>query len=87
MHMQGDPTTMQEEPRYDDVVAEVQRLPGGPHGAAVAAGIQRDHLCADPGIGFGKTIAHNLALLHDRRRRSASCASRSWWGLAQAVPR
>jgi dihydropteroate synthase len=65
MHMRGDPTTMQEEPRYDDVVSEVKDFLAGRIGAAVAGGVSRDHLCADPGIGFGKTTAHNLALLHD----------------------
>jgi dihydropteroate synthase len=56
---------MQEEPRYDDVVSEVKDFLAGRIGAAVAGGVSRDHLCADPGIGFGKTTAHNLALLHD----------------------
>ncbi len=65
MHMQGDPATMQEEPRYDDVVGDVKDFLAGRIGAAVAGGVPRDHLCADPGIGFGKTTAHNLALLHD----------------------
>jgi dihydropteroate synthase len=63
MHMQGDPRTMQEEPSYDDVVAEVEDFLAGRIGAAVAAGIQRDHLCVDPGIGFGKNLTHNLQLL------------------------
>jgi dihydropteroate synthase len=63
MHMLGTPATMQDDPRYDDVVAEVgdfleQRL-----GAAAEAGIPVDDLMADPGIGFGKTKAHNLDLL------------------------
>jgi dihydropteroate synthase len=65
MHMQGDPTTMQDEPRYDDVVTDVKDFLAGRIGAAVAGGVPRDRLCADPGIGFGKTTAHNLALLHD----------------------
>ena len=65
MHMQGQPRTMQEDPRYDDVVAEVgdfliERLE-----TAQSAGIDEASLAADPGIGFGKTAAHNLRLLAD----------------------
>ena len=65
MHMQGEPRTMQQHPRYDDVVAEVRDALARRIGAAVAAGITRQHLCVDPGIGFGKDLGHNLALLHD----------------------
>ena len=65
MHMQGEPRTMQRDPRYDDVVAEVRDALARRIGAAVAAGITRQHLCVDPGIGFGKELGHNLALLHD----------------------
>jgi len=65
MHMQGEPQTMQAAPTYDDVVVEVRGFLAERIEAAVAAGVARDHLCADPGIGFGKTTAHNLALLHD----------------------
>ncbi len=65
MHMQGEPRTMQQHPRYDDVVAEVRDALARRIGAAVAAGITRQHLCVDPGIGFGKELGHNLALLHD----------------------
>jgi dihydropteroate synthase len=63
MHMRGDPTTMQREPRYDDVVEEVASYLEARVAACVAAGIAREHLAIDPGIGFGKTVAHNLALL------------------------
>jgi dihydropteroate synthase len=63
MHMLGEPKTMQAEPRYDDVVAEVRAYLGQRIEAAVAAGIERERLCVDPGIGFGKTLGHNLALL------------------------
>ncbi|HEY7763274.1 MAG TPA: dihydropteroate synthase [Actinomycetota bacterium] len=63
MHMLGDPKTMQEDPRYDDVVTEVRDFLASRLGAAVASGIARDRLCVDPGIGFGKTLEHNLALL------------------------
>ena len=63
MHMRGEPRTMQEDPVYEDVVAEVRAFLGERIEAAIAAGIPRDRLCADPGIGFGKTTEHNLAVL------------------------
>jgi dihydropteroate synthase len=62
MHMQGEPRTMQAEPRYDDVVAEVRDWLAARADAAMAAGVARDRIWLDPGIGFGKTAAHNLAL-------------------------
>ena len=65
MHMLGEPKTMQHDPTYDDVVAEVLDFLARRLGAAVAAGLERDRLCVDPGIGFGKNLVHNLALLHD----------------------
>ncbi len=65
MHMLGDPKTMQAEPRYDDVVAEVKAYLGQRVEAAVQAGIDRDRLCVDPGIGFGKKLEHNLELLRN----------------------
>ncbi len=65
MHMQGEPQTMQTDPTYDDVVGEVRVFLAERIEAAVAAGVPRDRLCVDPGIGFGKTTAHNLALLRD----------------------
>jgi dihydropteroate synthase len=63
MHMQGEPKTMQSEPRYGDVVSEVRSFLAERLSGAVAAGIGRDRLCIDPGIGFGKNLQHNLALL------------------------
>ncbi len=63
MHMQGEPRTMQRAPRYDDVVREVTAFLRERLDAARAAGIADDALMADPGIGFGKTIDHNLELL------------------------
>lgn len=63
MHMAGEPRTMQDNPYYDDVVAEVVSFLNARAAAAVAAGIARADLFADPGIGFGKTLAHNLALM------------------------
>ena len=63
MHMLGEPRTMQDDPRYDDVVAEVESFLAERAEVAVAAGIPRERIALDPGIGFGKTLAHNLALL------------------------
>lgn len=63
MHMQGSPGTMQRDPRYDDVVAEVGAYLRQRVDACLAAGIDRARLLADPGFGFGKTLEHNLALL------------------------
>ena len=63
MHMRGEPKTMQADPRYDDVVSDVRGFLAERVEAAVAAGIGRSRLCVDPGIGFGKNLEHNLALL------------------------
>jgi dihydropteroate synthase len=63
MHMQGEPRTMQLDPRYEDVVAEVAAFLEERLGFAVAAGIPEERVCLDPGIGFGKTVEHNLELL------------------------
>jgi dihydropteroate synthase len=63
MHMQGEPGTMQADPRYGDVVAEVREFLAQRVAACRAAGIPRERLCLDPGIGFGKLAEHNLALL------------------------
>jgi dihydropteroate synthase len=65
MHMQGEPKTMQSEPRYTDVVREVNDFLRSRAEHAVAAGVRRENVIVDPGIGFGKTVDHNLALLHD----------------------
>ncbi|MBN8551762.1 MAG: dihydropteroate synthase [Caulobacterales bacterium] len=62
MHMKGEPRTMQDAPRYADVVTEVSTELGARAEAAMAAGVRRDRIWLDPGIGFGKTAAHNLAL-------------------------
>jgi len=67
LHMQGTPRTMQEDPRYEDVVAEVARFLAGRAAAAQAAGVDPARLCLDPGIGFGKALEHNLALLRGIR--------------------
>jgi dihydropteroate synthase len=63
MHMQGEPRTMQAAPHYEDVVAEVCQFLGARADAAMAAGVAREKIWLDPGIGFGKTLDHNLALL------------------------
>lgn len=63
MHMQGTPRTMQRDPRYEDVVAEVRAFLAGRVAALVDAGVERARIAIDPGIGFGKTLEHNLALL------------------------
>jgi len=63
MHMQGEPRTMQEEPRYDDVAAEVASFLEERLAFAVAQGIPERRVCLDPGIGFGKTVAQNLELV------------------------
>ncbi len=63
MHMLGTPRTMQSDPRYDDVVDDVRAFLEERLGAAVDAGIPEERVLLDPGIGFGKTVAHNLELL------------------------
>lgn len=63
MHMQGEPGTMQADPRYGDVVGEVRGFLRARVAACEAAGIPRERLVVDPGFGFGKTLEHNLALL------------------------
>ena len=71
MHMQGTPATMQQAPRYDDVVQEVYDYLARRLEAALAAGIARERLVVDPGFGFGKTLEHNLALLRQLDRFKA----------------
>ena len=63
MHMLGSPRTMQDDPRYEDVVDEVRRFLAGRVEAAVSAGVAEERIWVDPGIGFGKTVEHNLELL------------------------
>ena len=63
MHMQGEPRTLQTSPHYDDVLAEVCAFLEARAGIALAAGVARERIWLDPGIGFGKTLEHNLALL------------------------
>ena len=68
MHKRGTPATMQSAPRYEDVVAEVAAHLARRAAAAVAAGVPRDRVAIDPGIGFGKGVDHNLLLLRDLAR-------------------
>ena len=63
MHMLGDPRTMQRDPRYDDVVSDIKAFLEERLAFAIAAGIEEEKIILDPGIGFGKTIEHNLELL------------------------
>ena len=65
MHMQGEPRTMQDNPSYGDVVAEVRGFLAARVAACASVGIGPERICVDPGIGFGKSLAHNLALLRD----------------------
>jgi dihydropteroate synthase len=65
MHMLGEPKTMQREPRYDDVVGDIHGFLAERLEAAVHAGIDRDRLAVDPGLGFGKTYEHNLRLMRE----------------------
>ena len=68
MHKQGSPQTMQQQPRYQDVVAEVGAFLRARIEAAQAAGIRRERIVIDPGFGFGKTLAHNLSLLRELKQ-------------------
>jgi dihydropteroate synthase len=63
MHMQGDPRTMQDDPRYDDVVADVARFLDERLTFAVSQGVAEELICLDPGIGFGKTVEQNFELV------------------------
>jgi dihydropteroate synthase len=64
MHMLGEPRTMQEDPRYDDVVSDVAAFLEERLSVATGAGIPEERICVDPGIGFGKTVEHNVELLN-----------------------
>jgi dihydropteroate synthase len=68
MHMKGQPKTMQDDPRYDDVVDEVLRFLEERMTFALARGVREEQIMVDPGVGFGKTVAHNLALLDGLER-------------------
>ena len=68
MHMRGTPQTMQDDPRYDDVVTEIHSYLAARRDALLAAGIPLERICLDPGIGFGKTHAHNRELMAQAAR-------------------
>lgn len=68
MHKQGSPQTMQQQPHYQNVVAEVSAFLRERTEAAQVAGIRRDRIVIDPGFGFGKTLAHNLSLLRELKQ-------------------
>jgi dihydropteroate synthase len=68
MHMQGTPQTMQDDPQYNDVVGDVYEFLRQRRDALIAAGIERERICLDPGIGFGKTHEHNITLMANCRR-------------------
>ena len=68
MHMQGTPQTMQDAPAYDDVVADIHRYLAARRDSLLASGLDRERICLDPGIGFGKTHQHNLTLLANCHR-------------------
>ncbi len=72
MHMQGSPQTMQREPKYSDVVAEIETFLAVRADAALTAGIGRDRIVLDPGFGFGKSPSHNLALIRALPRLRAA---------------
>ncbi len=63
MHMRGEPRTMQADPRYEDVVSEVKAFLEERLAFALSVGVREEHVCLDPGIGFGKTVAHNFELV------------------------
>jgi dihydropteroate synthase len=74
MHMQGTPQTMQVDPRYTDVVREVAAFLTDRIRAALDCGIAREHILVDPGIGFGKKVEHNLALIRDTAKIAQAVA-------------
>ncbi len=72
MHMSGDPTTMQQNPKYDDVVTEVLKFLSDQANKLIKAGVDKSKIIIDPGFGFGKTLAHNLTLLKNLKQFSES---------------
>src|SRR4051794_27354247 len=71
MHMLGEPRTMQEDPRYDDVVSDVAAFLEQRLAFAVAEGVPEERICLDPGFGFGKTVEHNFELIRRLGERGA----------------
>jgi dihydropteroate synthase len=71
MHMQGEPSTMQEDPKYTDVVGDVAEFLTSERAACIAAGIAPESIVLDPGVGFGKLLEHNMTLLNNIPRLAA----------------
>ena len=87
MHMLGEPRTMQDDPRYDDVVDDVRAFLEERVEFAVREGVREERIMVDPGIGFGKTLEHNLELLRRLDRIATHRAAGRHRDLAQVVPR
>ena len=83
MHMQGLPENMQDEPCYDDVVAEVRGYLGEAAGLLMDKGVKPSQIVADPGIGFGKTLDHNIALLSSGRSIVPDDRMGLMWGVSR----
>ena len=83
MHMQGLPEDMQDDPRYEDVVAEVRGALGSATGRLLDAGLEPSMIVVDPGIGFGKNLEHNLALLSAGRGIAPSKDMPLMWGASR----
>lgn len=93
MHSQGDPKTMQQAPRYDNVVDDILAFLEERLAALVKAGLPEAHVMVDPGVGFGKTLEHNLEILRDIDRFSAlgrpvllGFSNKSLWGMLLDLP-
>ena len=83
MHMQGLPENMQDDPSYDDVVREVRGYLGKVAGLLMDEGVKPSQIVADPGIGFGKTLDHNIALLSSGRKIVPDDRMNLMWGVSR----
>ena len=83
MHMKGLPENMQDDPRYDDVVAEVRNKLNEKVSLLIEEGIDQGRIIVDPGIGFGKTLEHNLLLLRSGREVIPMSNVRLMWGVSR----
>ena len=83
MHMQGLPENMQDDPSYDDVVREVREYLGKVAGFLIDEGVKPSQIVADPGIGFGKTLEHNIALLSSGRAIVPDERMSLMWGVSR----
>tara|TARA_B100001559_G_scaffold292969_1_gene273698 strand:- start:220 stop:633 length:414 start_codon:yes stop_codon:yes gene_type:complete len=83
MHMQGLPENMQDDPNYDDVVREVSGYLGKVAGLLMDEGVKPSQIVADPGIGFGKTLDHNIALLSSGRSIVPDDRMNLMWGVSR----